>query len=141
MPFNPCLEYIANRPRMSLVKVEDSPPDIVSAQRRKACQDARRLTAKPAEERQFPHVAKLQGGPDVRLCHRLVVILVAFAGKQLDFIHLDGIVFGGIGSKNGKASVETLGTATAMGMQPCDVVSPRAANGMFDQPPAAAIND
>jgi hypothetical protein len=126
---------------MFLVKVENSATDIVSAQGRKACQDARGLTAEPAEECKLPHIAKLQGGSHVGLCHRFVVILVALAGEQLDLVHLDGIVLGGTGSKDGEAPVETLGTAAAMGMQLRDVISPRAANGMLDQPAAATIDN
>lgn len=47
----------------------------------------------------------------------------------------------GIGGKNGKAPVETLRTATAVGMKLGDVVDPRAADGVFDQPSAAMIDD
>jgi hypothetical protein len=62
-------------------------------------------TAEPAEECKLPHIAKLQGGSHVGLCHRFVVILVALAGEQLDLVHLDGIVLGGTGSKDGEAPV------------------------------------
>ena len=48
---------------------------------------------------------------------------------------------GGIGGKNGKAPVETLRTATAVGMKLSDVVDPRAADRMLDQPSAAVIDD
>jgi hypothetical protein len=49
-------------------------------------------------------------------------------------------MLGGIGGKNGKAPVETLRTATAVGMK-LGEVDPRAADGMLDQLSAAVIDD
>jgi hypothetical protein len=64
----------------------------------------------------------------------LVVRLVARAGEQLNLVHLDWIMVGGIGGKNGKAPVKTLRTATAVGMKLSNVVDPRAADRMLDHP-------
>ena len=71
----------------------------------------------------------------------MVVRLVARAGEQLNLVHLDGIMFSGIGGKNSKTAVETLRTATAVGMKLSDVVDSRAADGMLDQLSAAVIDD
>ena len=71
----------------------------------------------------------------------MVVRLVARAGEQLNPVHLDGIMFSGIGGKNSKTAVETLRTATAVGMKRSDVVDPRAADRMLDQASAAVIDD
>jgi hypothetical protein len=71
----------------------------------------------------------------------LVVRLVARPCEQLNLVHLDRIMVGRIGGKNGKTAVETLRTATAVGMKLRDVVDPRAADGMLDQPSAAVIDD
>jgi hypothetical protein len=61
MRFNRRHEYVSNRPRMSLVQVENLAPDIVGAQGREACQGARGLTTEAAEKCKLPHIAKLQG--------------------------------------------------------------------------------
>jgi len=75
------------------------------------------------------------------ISHRLVIRPVARAGEQLHPVHLDGIMPGSICSKNGKAPVEALRTATAMGVKLDHLVSPRAADGILDQLAAAEINN
>src|ERR1700724_1330476 len=100
---------------MSLVQVEDSAPNLICAQRWKACEDARSFTAEPTEECKLPYYTKLQRGSDVAFSHRLVDCPVARASEQLNLVHLYRIILGSISGKNGKAPVETLRTATAVG--------------------------
>ena len=123
------------------MQVEDSAPYLISSQRWKAWEDASSFTAEPAEECMLPYFTKLQSGSDVGFSHRLVVRPVARPCEQLNLVHLDGIMVGGIGGKNSETAVETLRTATAVGMKLSDVVDPRAADGMLDQVSAAVIDD
>src|SRR5262249_42548590 len=99
------------------------------------------FTTEPTEELKLAHFPKLQGGSYVGLSHRLVIRPIARAGEQLHPVHLDGIMPGSICSKNGKAPVEALRTATAMGVKLGHLVSPRAADGILNQLAAAAINN
>src|SRR5437016_5986874 len=141
MSLDRSLEHVPDRLSVSLMQLEDSAPNLVCAQRWKDCEDARSFTAKPIEECKITHFAKLQRRSHVGFGHRFVLGFVAWAGKQLNFVHIDRIMLGSIGGKNGKAPVETLRTATAVGMKLSDVVDPSAADGMLDQPSAAVIND
>jgi hypothetical protein len=71
----------------------------------------------------------------------LVIRPIARAGEQFHLVHLDGIMARGICSKNGKAPIEALRTATAMGIKLSHLVSSRATDGMLDQLAAAAIDN
>ena len=123
------------------MQVEDSAPNLICSQRWKAWEDARSFTAEPAEECKLSYFTKLQSSSDVGFSHRLVVRPVARPCDQLNLVHLDRIMVGGIGGKNGKAPVETLRTTTAVGMKLSDVVDPCAADSMLNQVSAAVIDD
>src|SRR5262249_55943354 len=75
------------------------------------------------------------------ISHRLVIRPVARAGEQLHPVHLDGIMPGGICSKNGKTPIEALRTTTAVGVKLRHLVRSRATHGVLDQLAAAAIDN
>src|SRR5271154_4536938 len=106
MPLNRGLEHIPDCLSMSLVEVEDLAPNHICAQRWESGEDAGSFTAEPAEECKLAHFTKLQSGSDVGFSHRLVVRPLARPGKQLNLVHLDRIMLGSFGGKNGKAPVE-----------------------------------
>src|SRR5262249_27059392 len=115
--------------------------NVIGFQRWTARTHARGLAAESIKEATLTHFAKLQRRSNVRFGHGLVIRSIARAGKQFNFIHLYGIVVGRISRKDSKPPVETLGTASTMGVNPGYIVAPCAAYRVPDKRSAAAINN
>src|SRR5277367_5621764 len=116
MIFERSLEDVPNCLPMTLVKLENLLCNAVGFERGESRAHARCFAAESTKECKLAWIAKLQGGSDVRLGHGLVFRPVALACEQLDPVHLHWIMLGSISGKDCKTSVETLGTATAMGV-------------------------